>query len=250
MSEFRFKRFSVKNDRSAMKVNTDGVLLGASVILDERPLRVLDAGTGTGTIALMIAQRLEEKGRLDQSSILGIDIDADSAEEAAENFRSSPWNAQMESRHIPLSQCDGIFDLIVSNPPYFDSSLPNPDSRKKLSRHTLPSENESRSDAPLSYRALIDYSEEHLADGGIAVMILPADKELELKRTAASSGLSTIRIMRIKTTPGKDPSRIIVHLKKKSPAGILPTEETLIIQDRGEYTPEYRSIVKDFYLWG
>ena len=90
MSEFRFKRFSVKNERSAMKVNTDGVLLGASVILEERPLRVLDAGTGTGTIALMIAQRLEEKGLLDQSSILGIDIDADSAEEAAENFRSSP----------------------------------------------------------------------------------------------------------------------------------------------------------------
>ena len=250
MSEFRFKRFCVKNDRSAMKVNTDGVLLGASVILDNRPLRVLDAGTGTGTIALMIAQRMEEKGLLDQSSILGIDIDADSAEEAAENFRSSPWNAKMESRHTPLSMCEGLFDLIVSNPPYFDSSLPNPDSRKKISRHTLSPENESRDDAPLSYRTLIEYSEDHLVEGGLVVMILPADKEIEVKRTAASSGLSTISIARIKTTPGKDPSRIIVHLKKKSPAGILPTEETLIIQDHGEYTPEYRSIVKDFYLWG
>ena len=100
MSEFRFKKFSVKNERSAMKVNTDGVLLGAAASIGDSPLKVLDAGTGTGTIALMIAQRMEEKGILEGSSILGIDIDEQSAYEAEENFRRSPWKGFMECRHL------------------------------------------------------------------------------------------------------------------------------------------------------
>ena len=250
MSEFRFKKFSVKNERSAMKVNTDGVLLGAAAILGDSPVKVLDAGTGTGTIALMVAQRLEEKNLLEGSSILGIDIDELSADEAEENFRQSPWSAFMECRHLPLSECEGTFDLIISNPPFFDGSLPNPDSRKKLSRHTFPKESEGRKDSPLSFRSLVEYAQGHLSDNGTLVMILPSENEPTLERSAPAFGLRIERSLSVRTVPSKEPSRVIVHLKKNLPSGTVPKKETLTIQDHGEYTPEYRSLVKDFYLWG
>ena len=250
MSEFRFKKFSVKNEESAMKVNTDGVLLGAAVHLDRGGIRVLDAGTGTGTIALMIAQRLEEKNFLEGSVILGIDIDVHSAKEAAENFLNSTWSSHLECRHMPLKECSGTFDLIVSNPPFYDHTLPNPDSRKNMTRHTVSPELEGGADSALSYRTLLEFSATGLSDGGTLAMILPADNEIPLRRLAASFGLALERIMRIRTTPKKEPSRIIVHLKKNPSTGIVPTEETLTVQDGGNYTPGYRNLVKDFYLWG
>ena len=250
MSVFRFKQFSVKNLRSAMKVNTDGVLLGACLQLGDHPVTVLDAGTGTGTIALMTAQRLNEKGILESSRITGIDIDKDSAEEAGENFRSSKWAAFMECRNVALQDCEGSFDIIVSNPPFFDFSLPNPDERKNLSRHTAVPSEEMADGAAMSYRTLIDYSNEHLKENGVLAMILPSECETPLRRLAASYGLQMTHILRIRTTPSKAPSRIIVHLKKNSSAGTVPVEEELIIQNNGEYTPGYKALVKDFYLWG
>ena len=98
MSAFRFKRFSVRNERSAMKVNTDGVLLGAATTVVPNDRRVLDVGTGTGTVALMIAQRLEAECSGADWHIQGIDIDTPSAEEAAENFDQSPWRDRRLSR--------------------------------------------------------------------------------------------------------------------------------------------------------
>ena len=248
MSEFRFKKFSVKNERSAMKVNTDGVLLGAAASIGDSPLKVLDAGTGTGTIALMIAQRMEEKGILEGSSILGIDIDEQSAYEAEENFRRSPWKGFMECRHLSLSECEGSFDLIISNPPFFDGSLPNPDIRKKLSRHTSSPDDEGHKNSPLSFRSLVEYAKGHLSDNGTLAMILPSGNEPILERFAPAFGLHIERSLRIRTVPSKEPSRVIVHLKKNLPSGTVPKKETLTVQDRGEYTPEYRSLVKDFYL--
>lgn len=118
-SSFRFKQFSVSNVRSALKVGTDAVLLGAAVTLLPEDQYALDLGTGTGVIALMVAQRSP------QLQITGIDIDEDSALEAAENFANSPWAERLTALHQDALNFrpEHSFDLIVSNPPYFESSL-------------------------------------------------------------------------------------------------------------------------------
>ena len=136
MSEFRFKKFSVRNDLSAMKVNTDGVLLGAAVPLGALPGRILDVGTGTGCIALIVAQRLADTGA-EGFEIVGIDIDEPSAREAAANFAASPWAANLSAVHCPLRDFGGrgCWDLIVSNPPYYASDLQAPEFRRNAARH-------------------------------------------------------------------------------------------------------------------
>jgi len=302
---FKFKRFEVANERSAMKVNTDGVLLGAAVGL-EGISRVLDVGTGTGVIALMVAQRLEsegletekdgmvletEKGEdgfarekeenslgpLNDFEILGIDIDEASAEEASKNFKNSPWASKMRAENVPLAGCTGVFDLIVSNPPYYEESLTNPDARKKVARHT----------GELSYKTLIEFASSHLSERGRLVMILPADREKDLVRFAVSFGFYPKRILYVRTIARKAPSRIIVELSREMPDQVGHdgekvghdgekvghdertvknekqtvehdaqegkargwTHDELILQEGGEPTEAYRNLVKDFYLW-
>ncbi|MGN1232838.1 MAG: tRNA1(Val) (adenine(37)-N6)-methyltransferase, partial [Candidatus Cryptobacteroides sp.] len=172
MSVFHFKKFDVRNDKSAMKVNTDGVLLGASAPLQPSDRQILDIGTGTGTIALMLAQRLgREAGVLPSGTMItGIDIDVDAAAEAGENFLASPWNGNLKALHTPLSdyEPESRFDLIVSNPPYYDDSLTNPDARKATARHTGDG---------LSFRDILEFAEPRLNAGGRLCIILPADQE-------------------------------------------------------------------------
>lgn len=242
---FRFKRFTVKNTDSAMKVNSDGVLLGACVSINGEEKKILDAGTGTGTIALMIAQRAEEKSKT-PPEIIGIDIDENSAKEARLNFDASPWAETLESRCQPLSECQGIFDLIVSNPPYYDESLQNPDFRKNRSRHTVSVQDESKADAPLSFRTLIVFAASHLSASGRLGVILPADRESDLLRQGKAYGLFAERIIRIRTLSDKKPVRIIAELCKRD---VQTKIEELCIQEKGRYTEEYTVLVKDFYLW-
>ena len=139
MSVFRFKKFSVVNERSAMKVNTDGVLLGAAMTILPDDSLLLDIGTGTGTIAMMAAQRLADMG-VSTVRIDAIDIDEPSASEAAANFRNSPWADSLTVHNLSLDDYAADFaetyDLIFSNPPYFEDSLTAPDIRKSTARHT------------------------------------------------------------------------------------------------------------------
>lgn len=128
---FRFKLFTVWHDHCAMKVGTDGVLLGAWA-QQKHARTILDIGTGSGLIALMLAQRFQE------AEITGIDIDPSAAKQASDNFRLSPWSHRMHARCIDLhtfSLEDGHFDLIVSNPPYFSASLKNPNQQRATARH-------------------------------------------------------------------------------------------------------------------
>jgi tRNA1(Val) A37 N6-methylase TrmN6 len=301
---FQFKRFSLKNERSAMKVNTDGVLLGAAVELNPREgFRVLDAGTGTGVIALMVAQRLAETVK--DFSVRGIDIDAPSAEEAAENFAASPWAGHMEAEKLPLRKCTGVYDLIVSNPPYYDDTLTNPDGRKNLARHAALAGSESailwspsapatelaagtgqpggpdaaaavngRADGQdtagsaadaenspaaatpaeqaMSYRTLTAYAAEHLAEDGTLAMILPAACEKDVLRYAASFGLFPESLLHVCASEKKPPYRIVFQMKKRPSANAEGRTMNNIIKYKkscGEYTPEYRALMKDFYLW-
>lgn len=230
-----------------MKVNTDGVLLGAAVTLRDTDRRVLDAGTGTGTIALMLAQRYSLSGVAGDLKIIGIDIDAPSAAEASMNFNLSPWAVSLEAGHCALHQFfpPERLDLIVSNPPYFEDSLLPPEKRRGMARHA--------SGAALSYVDLLEFAREHLKEEGRLAMILPADREQGVVRYAASCGFRPFRTLRIRTTPQKDPSRIVIELSRTE-SGFK--EESLTIQDvksfpdnKNGYTPEYLSLMHDFYLY-
>ncbi len=276
---FRFKRFEVRNERSAMKVNTDGVLLGAAVQLPGNRqstnsdtsatsqassggiFEVLDAGTGTGTIALMIAQRLAD-ARV-EFHVTGIDIDEASAQEAGENFENSPWSRNMTAAHIPLCKSQGLFDLIVSNPPYYDDSLQNPDGRKNTARHTVAADEEGLEGAPMSWRTLLEFASVHLKEHGTMALVLPADQEASLLRYARMYGFSPTFLIRIHTTERKPAARIVVQLgrghkqvlhNKSEPSAFAEGSDTyrinqLIIQCSGDYTDEYRLLMKEFYLW-
>ena len=251
MSVFRFKKFEVVNERSAMKVNTDGVLLGAAMTIFPSDRRLLDIGTGTGTIALMAAQRFADLSVCTACRIDAIDIDEPSVSEAAANFANSPWAEILWVHHASLDDfaasravvaqaacADAPYDLIFSNPPYFEDSLTAPDERKSTARHT--------SDG-LSYRDIFEFAKEHLASHGRVALVLPADKEIPLCRYARMSGFHLFRILRIRTVPRKAPSRIIAEFSRLRTNAWEDT--VLTIQNEGQYTAEYLSLTKDFYLF-
>ena len=237
MGVFRFKHFNVTNERSAMKVNTDGVLLGAAMMITPQDGRMLDIGTGTGTIALMAAQRSGGSAQID-----AIDIDEPSATEAAMNFRQSPWADKLRVYNLPLDQfaaeTSEKYDLIFSNPPYFEDSLTAPDERKSTARHT--------SDG-LSYRDIFEFAKERLTEEGRVSFVLPADQEVALCRYGRMCGLHLFRILRIRTVPRKVPSRIIAEFSRNRVEA--PEDTVLTIQNEGQYTQEYLSLTKDFYLF-
>ncbi len=236
-----------------MKVNTDGVLLGAVVTVCGADCRVLDIGTGTGVIALMLAQRLmadtEQASRMQPLRILGIDIDPDAAAEAAENFASSEWAETLTAEAISLESLEvrlagtvsDAFDIIVSNPPYYDSSLTNPDGKKAVARHTnLPQ-------GSLSYREVMEFAARHLSAMGRLSVVLPSDQEFAALRYARMCGLHLSHLLRVRTVERKQPKRFIATFVT------APCEcrtQMLTIMEKGKYTDEYISLVKDFYLFG
>ena len=242
MGVFNFKKFSVVNERSAMKVNTDGVLLGAAMTIRQSDRNLLDIGTGTGTIALMAAQRLSADDSFNAVSIEAIDIDEPSASEAAVNFSTSPWSDSLKVFNLPLDKfaesSDKSYDLIFSNPPYFEDSLTAPDERKSTARHTSEG---------LSYRDILEFAKERLAADGRVSFVLPADQEHALSRYARMCGLHLFRIIKVRTVPRKAPGRIIAEFSRQRADS--PVEELLTIQDEGKYTQEYLSLMHDFYLF-
>ena len=248
MSVFHFKRFSVVNERSAMKVNTDGVLLGAAMTILQTDRRLLDVGTGTGTIALMAAQRVQREipdQVRDEVMIDAIDIDEPSATEAAANFSNSPWQAMLHAHNMSLDRfaadverAEVKYDLIFSNPPYFEASQEAPEKRRSNARHTS---------SGLSYRELLDFAQERLDEDGRFAIVLPAEQELPLTRYARMCGLHLFRMTRIRTVPRKNPNRIVAEFSRSRCEA--PEDWTLTIQDEGKYTQEYLSLMHDFYLF-
>ncbi len=237
MGIFNFKKFAVVNERSAMKVNTDGVLLGAAMTIHEADRRMLDVGTGTGAIALMAAQRADcPDVRID-----AIDIDEASAVEAGMNFMNSPWAGSLKAHHASLEEFAAVsdmkYDLIFSNPPYFEDSLPAPEQRRCNARHTV----------GLSYRELLEFASERLAEKGRFSVVLPAEQEAALTRCARMNGLHLFRIMRVRTVPRKAPGRIVAEFSRER--CLQPEDFVLTIQNEGKYTLEYLSLTHDFYLF-
>ena len=228
---FRFKQFSVVNDRTAMKVGTDGVLLGAWCPL-EGTRRVLDVGTGCGVIALMVAQR-NPSAKID-----AIDIDHDAIEEAKLNFENSPWSERLTAIDGDFNGIDveTHYDLIVSNPPYFTNGiLPTGDART-TARHT----------GSLSYRQLIEGASRLLTSEGSLALITPTDAEQEIIESATFASLPVRQVTRVIPVDGAIAKRTLWLFSHRN----LPYhEDTLTIaHSDGAFTNEYIALTGAFYL--
>lgn len=257
MEIFRFRKFEVRNERSAMKVNTDGVLLGALMHIGGNERRLLDIGTGTGTIALMAAQRLSEAesepandGKTqgpdkttstpEGFTIDAIDIDAPSAEEAAQNFASSPWSEHLHAHNCALYgfRPKEKYDLIFSNPPFFTETLHSPSERKALSRHA---------DA-LPLEEIISFAAENLSSLGRLALILPASREKETAGLASLNGLHVLRTIEIHGSDRKPAYRVIMEISRRAGQNIEPLRERVTINMNGKYSEQYLKLVSDFLL--
>lgn len=228
---FKFKRFAVLNDRTAMKVGTDGVLLGAWCPA-EGARRVLDVGTGCGVIALMVAQRNAV------AMIDAIDIDHDAIEEATINFANSPWSARLtaiEGDYNQLARTEK-YDVIVSNPPYFTHGVLPAGKSRTTARHT----------ASLSYRQLIEGAVNRLTADGTLTLISPTEAESDIIEASAFASLPVKRLTRVIAVEGNEPKRLLWWLSCRD---VPYREDTLTIaHPDGTFTRQYIALTGDFYL--
>lgn len=235
MSKFSFKQFSVDQDRCAMKIGTDGVLLGAWTPIENNPFSVLDIGTGTGIIALMLAQRSHAE------QIDALEIDEDAYEQATDNFENSPWNDRLFCFHAGLDEFveepEDEYDLIVSNPPFYSEDYKTENSQRDLARF---------SDA-MPFEDLIEAAALLLSENGIFSVIIPFKEEKNFLTIAKEYELHPIKITRIKGTPTTEIKRSLLAFGRNESDTVLANE--LIIETaRHIYTPEYIELTKDFYL--
>lgn len=230
-----------------MKVGTDGVLLGAWCLSDSEkksdinhiippPKRILDIGSGTGLIALMMAQRFLS------AEITAIEIDHLAAEEAKANFYSSPWSNRLSLLEVDFNNfqtSNSLFDLIVSNPPFFTNGALPPDSTRLLARH----------ESSLTIDSLLSNSKQLLSQNGAICLILPADREDDLKFKAVTNHLYISKLTRVTTVERKPPQRILAELRHDNGTSSPLVVDTISIHDgMGGFTKEYSTLVKDFYL--
>lgn len=261
MGNFRFKQFEIEQDRCAMKVGTDGVLLGAWA---QGGRRILDIGSGTGLISLMMAQRFPE------AEVVGIDMDVDACRQARENVMASPFRDRVEIECCRLQdfggagvsktaealetaeglkadggaseaaeglKAAGVFDAIVSNPPFFVDSLKNPDSKRTMARHT----------DSLPFRDLFAGVKRLLSDDGIFSAIVPVEVVEQFVAESCILGFYLIRKCGVKTVERKQPKRFMLSFVKHR---ISPYEEHVetMMDSHGNRSEWYRKITEEFYL--
>ena len=234
-THFNFKQFSVQQNLCSMKVGTDGVLLGAWTNTDNAN-NILDIGTGTGLIALMLAQR-------SNANITAVDAEANAYQQAKINFDASQWTNRLQLVHSKIQDfhSDQLFDLIVSNPPYFSGYY----SSENLSRDIARS-----ADALLPYDELISSAKNSLIANGRLSLILPADQQEKIIAIANQNELALSRLTFVKTKNTKEAKRILLEFVNNSNQ-VNSIIDELIIQsdDNGRvYTQEYINLTKDFYL--
>ena len=245
---FHFKQFDIAQDRCAMKVGTDGVLLGAWAFgQTENPrsaatVRILDIGCGTGLIAIMLAQRFSADG-CRQFHIDAVEIDHDAACQAAENAAATPWSAQIAVHPCSLrdfmadAPADALpYDFIVTNPPFYNATLKPEDAGRATARHK---------DA-LPLREIMQCAKSRLSAEGTLSMIYPTDYDGEVMTEAVLAGLSPMRICNVLTKIGKPAKRRMLEIAHKA---IGCETLTLALRDAdGQYTAEYRKLTEPFYI--
>lgn len=233
-TSFAFKQFIIKQDKCAMKVGTDAVLLGAW-IFPNGSKQILDIGTGTGVVALMLAQKTE-------AHIDAIDIDTNAFNQASQNASESKFSNQISVIHSSLQEYSKIVDkkynLIVTNPPYFEQSLKSSDEQRSFARHA----------DVLPFEELIDGVIKLLDPKGKFCLILPTLEAEKFRVLAQKRGLFLSKLLRVKSKVNKDTDKR--HLMQFEFTPTEFSEKTIAIEldERHQYTDDYKQLTKDYYL--
>ena len=231
---FKFKQFSVNQDRCAMKIGTDGVLLGAWTPLINNPYNILDIGAGTGILSLMLAQRSNAE------QIDAIEIDEEAYEQCVENFETSPWGDKLFCFHAGLDEFvdepEDEYDLIISNPPFYAEDFKTDDSQRDMARFQ---------DA-MPFEELIEAAALLLSDNGIFSVIIPFKEEAKFVSMCKELDLFPLQITRVKGTPTSDIKRSLLAFTRIEQTPLI--DELTIEISRHQYTSEYIELTKEFYL--
>lgn len=242
--QFDFKQFSIRQERCAMKVGTDGVLIGAWLHSNQSSCsQILDIGAGTGLISLMLAQRFPA------AQIMAVEIDQQAAEQCQENFEASPWRSRLTILPHSLSDAESLFcigqhpmfDHIVSNPPFFNATLKPEDEGRAVARHK---------DA-LPVAEIAAFAQHWLSPTGLLSLIYPTNYHEEVMTECIMNGMKPIRMCDVYTKVGKPCKRQMAsfcRVNNKEESSMLAREELAIRKENGEYSDEYRHLVEDFYL--
>lgn len=231
---FSFKQFTVHQDQCAMKVCTDACLFGAWAAENStgKENRILDIGTGTGLLSLMLAQKLS-------SPIDAVEIDEAAAHQARTNADLSPWKDRIQIHNADISHFipEATYDLIISNPPFFENDLRSNDERVNRARH----------DTSLTLNELLTYISSNLSSVGRAMLLLPYSRETEIIAKTNQMGLSINRLISVRNHPRMSPFRFMVTVQKVKESPIQKSE--IIIKDEnGVYTTAFSNLLRDYYL--
>ncbi len=237
---FKFKHFTINQDRCAMKVGTDGVLLGVlAPILNtsKNTKNILDIGTGTGLVAIMLAQRNPT------AKVTGVELDTEAAKQAQENAASTNWDIEIINNRIQdySKNCTKKFNLIVSNPPFFINSLKAPDKNRNTARHT----------DELSFEDLAECVKELLAENGRFTVIIPYSSEKDFIGIANEKNMIAENCVRVIPKIGKEPKRSVItfcNIENKKDCNIIVTELIIETENRYCYSDEFKHLTADFYL--
>ncbi|TYB69408.1 methyltransferase [Bizionia gelidisalsuginis] len=231
---FQFKEFKVHQDQCAMKIGTDGVLLGAWATVEHHPYSILDIGAGTGVVALMLAQRCAAE------VIDALEIDEKAYEQCVDNFESSPWGDRLFCYHAALQEfaeeIDDTYDVIVSNPPFYSEDYKTNNAQRDLARFS----------EAMPFHHLTKSVGKLLSETGKFVVIIPFKNETDCIALAAAEQLFANRILRVKGNNTSETVRSLIAFSfQKTPI----IEEALTIETaRHNYTADYINLTKDFYL--
>lgn len=230
---FQFKQFTVYQDQCSMKVGTDGVLIGAWANIDKAKT-ILDIGTGTGLIAIMMAQRSFAK-------IDAVELEPAAYHQAVENIERCIWKDRIhvynKSFQLYSETCKQQYDLIITNPPYFSNALHTPDQKRTNARH----------DISLSFEDILSGSQRLLSDHGRLNVILPSSERNRIQQISKTYNLFCTKITHVKPLPSKEPKRVLMEFSKKEKP---LSENYLVIENnkRHHFTEEYKELTKEFYL--
>jgi tRNA1Val (adenine37-N6)-methyltransferase len=231
---FQFKEFSIDQDRCAMKIGTDGVLLGAWTSIED-PYSILDIGAGTGILALMLAQRS------DAEQIDALEIDEDAYEQCVDNFENSPWADRLFCFHAALDEFveemkDEKYDLIISNPPFYTEDYKSGDTARNMARFA----------EALPFEELIKFASELLSDEGSFAVIIPYSEEECFLKLSEQVNLFPNRITRVRGTESTPLKRSLLQLSfTEKPFSF---NELILEESRHQYTKDYQKMVTPFYL--
>jgi tRNA1Val (adenine37-N6)-methyltransferase len=230
---FQFKQFNVAQNQCTHKVGTDGVLLGAWVNVNSSPKSILDVGTGTGLISMMLAQRTDAEARID-----AIEIQAEDANQARENVQRSPWPHKIHVHNIALQDFlpETTYDLVISNPPYFVNSWLPPEPKRSYARHS----------ESLSFDDLLVHGHRLLSPNGRLAVITPYEEGLNFINLARSLKLFPVRRTAFRSRPQKPVERLLLEF---SAAGQPEAETQIVLYGEGDaWTDEYKCLTREFYL--